>query len=749
MSLGDIYYILFRRKWLILGASLLGFIAAGVVYALLPVKYQSVAELYIGYVVNVKPLDATGPDSSPLVRDPGAMILNSELQILKSLDLAKAVAETEGPASILGTKTAGTNAADVAQAAMVIENNLLAEVSPNSQMIKITFSHENRGLVQPVLDQLITNYIIEHSVIHHRTAEFDSYLRTQIDMRKMRLNNTEDKLAQLKNAEGIVDIGQAKMAFTASEEKLKEENYVAMSELDEAMARANVLSNLLAKTMMDGVSGASTNASMTNQLSPPTESEKEAYNKARQRLADLQAFGEKLQIELGYTTNSSRVKINQLDIEDAEAKKKAMEDAHPALVVSAETRTTGLDPAAAYNNAMWQIAGIQARIARQTNELALIRDRGTNLVQSEVTVHELERDLKEDEGELAQMQRTLDVATTDAEAGPYKVSSISISEQPTPPVLDVKKRNNLVGGIAGGGVALGLALAFLWEMMLDRSFKRPQEVATKLGLPFFLAVPYLNGHGPLRLSERGKAVKLLPASADAAKAGGAEGRVLAPAREGPMAPWDENPAWQPFHETLRDRLIAYFEMANLTHKPKLVALTGCHRGAGVSTLAAGLACSLSETGDGNVLLVNMNSEDGDAHRFYRGKLNLGLEDIFEKEKENRELALVQDKLYVVKESSMREKLPSILPKRFSHLVSKMKASDYDYIIFDMPPVTQTSVTTRLARFMDMVLLVVEAEKTDRDVAQRAASQLSESRANLGVVMNKSRSYVPRLLHQEF
>ncbi len=34
MSLGDIYYILFRRKWVILGVSLLGFIAAGVAFCL-------------------------------------------------------------------------------------------------------------------------------------------------------------------------------------------------------------------------------------------------------------------------------------------------------------------------------------------------------------------------------------------------------------------------------------------------------------------------------------------------------------------------------------------------------------------------------------------------------------------------------------------------------------------------------------------------------------------------------------------
>ena len=110
--------------------------------------------------------------------------------------------------------------------------------------------------------------------------------------------------------------------------------------------------------------------------------------------------------------------------------------------------------------------------------------------------------------------------------------------------------------------------------------------------------------------------------------------------------------------------------------------------------------------------------------------------------------MVQDNLYVVKETTNRDKLPIILPKRFGHLVSKMKASDYDYIIFDMPPVTQISVTPRLARFMDMVLLVIESGKTDRDVAQRAAALLTDSRANLGVVMNKTRRYVPRRLLQE-
>ena len=83
------------------------------------------------------------------------------------------------------------------------------------------------------------------------------------------------------------------------------------------------------------------------------------------------------------------------------------------------------------------------------------------------------------------------------------------------------------------------------------------------------------------------------------------------------------------------------------------------------------------------------------------------------------------------------------------LIPKLRASDYDYIIFDMPAVTQTSLTPRLARVMDMVLLVIESEKTNQDVARKVVSLLTESAARVTTVLNKAHSYVPARLHQEF
>jgi Mrp family chromosome partitioning ATPase len=197
---------------------------------------------------------------------------------------------------------------------------------------------------------------------------------------------------------------------------------------------------------------------------------------------------------------------------------------------------------------------------------------------------------------------------------------------------------------------------------------------------------------------------------------------------------------------LRDRLIVNFEVRNLNHNPKLVAVTSCGRRAGVSTIAAGLAASLSDTGDGNVLLVDMNGEEGSSQHFYKGTPGCGLDDALETGTKSN--AFVQDNLYVATEPTGEGSMPRTVPRRFAKLMPKLKTSEYDYIIFDMPPVSQTSVTPRLSGLMDMVLLVIESEKTNKEIVERATALLHESKATVSTVLNKVRTYVPGQLHRD-
>lgn len=265
-----------------------------------------------------------------------------------------------------------------------------------------------------------------------------------------------------------------------------------------------------------------------------------------------------------------------------------------------------------------------------------------------------------------------------------------------------------------------------------------------IGIPLFLSIPSLGKKGKLR-----KAKKAEPTAPEASGQPSHEspgGLALAnrPQTDSELARLENAHLLHSFHETLRDRLIGFFESRNVVHKPKLIAVTGLDHGSGVTTTAAGLASCLSETGEGNVLLVDMTAGQGSAQQFFQGKELCGLEDVLS----TRANAQVQDNLYVVSEEPSQDRLSRILPQRFNKLVPQLKASNFDYIIFDMPAVSQLSITPRLAGFMDMVLLVVESEKTDREMVQRATALLAQSKAPVGAILNKTKTYVPARIHQE-
>src|SRR5207302_8588067 len=52
-------------------------------------------------------------------------------------------------------------------------------------------------------------------------------------------------------------------------------------------------------------------------------------------------------------------------------------------------------------------------------------------------------------------------------------------------------------------------------------------------------------------------------------------------------------------------------------------------------------------------------------------------------------------------------------KKFFDLMPNLKASDFDYIIFDMPPLSETSPTLGMAPFMIKLMYIVKTEHANR------------------------------------
>src|ERR1700761_1151667 len=125
MTPGDIYFILFRHKWKIILLSLAGVVAAAAYWWYYPPPFESEAKLFVRYVldsraVNTDPKNAqmTSPDAM------GQSIINSEIEILTSFDLAEQAAKNIGPEKILA-KYGGGN--DPTKAAEVVRKNLVVE----------------------------------------------------------------------------------------------------------------------------------------------------------------------------------------------------------------------------------------------------------------------------------------------------------------------------------------------------------------------------------------------------------------------------------------------------------------------------------------------------------------------------------------------------------------------------------------------------------------------------------------------
>src|SRR5215469_3184327 len=224
LTLGDIYFILFRHKWKILVLSALGFIAAFALPRLSAKVYQSEAELLIRYVSEKQ---APNPGDTDSVKSPddGGNILNTEIQILTSLDLAQEVATNLGPEKILG-KNGGS---DPFAAANVVHSGLSVDVPNKSDVIRIVFKSTDSTIIQPVLQEVINTYLEKHHEIH--SGEYSDFLTRQTSFLQDELKNDEELLRNLKTNLNVVSIDDDRKRFSDEISRLQQGIFDAEAEL--------------------------------------------------------------------------------------------------------------------------------------------------------------------------------------------------------------------------------------------------------------------------------------------------------------------------------------------------------------------------------------------------------------------------------------------------------------------------------------------------------------------------------------
>jgi len=746
VSRNDVLFALFKHKKKIVWGTLAGLAAAAAVFFFFPPIYESDAKLLVRYLVERGNLDTV--DST---RNPGGYaattdtIIGSEMEILSSWDIAVQTAEAVGVKRLL-PHVSGTPTKE--DAASTIASGLSLTTHRGSNIIFASYKNRDPELATLVLSELVNRYFNKHLEVHRSAGAFD-FVTQQTDQVRARLNQTEDALKDLRAKVGIMSLDDATKDLSSEVTKAEEQLHVAEAELAEQQARVRQMggsspngeivpsSSKSAKPMPSGT--AENNAKSGAEKSeisaspPPDKTQPPAeviqqyqalgsgLQKLRQQQLDL--FGK-------YTPESQMVKGNQTEISEVENQRRNLEKKYPDLpaiaATSAASKRKDSDPL----GEIAHLAGLQAKKEALASRLHDIRERMAQLSQLAPQIGDLERQKLMQETNYKYFEATLEKARVDEALDPSKIPNISAVQRPSPPILVTDLRNKIILGVAVGGFGLTVAFALLKELFLTRTVRRPIEVEKFVGISPLLSIPYNSR----------------PNTASASNGNGKVDKIVVKATSKNLAPWDLNHFIRPYAEAIRDRLGLYFELHNLTHKPKLVGVAGFSEASGTSTLAAGLAAALSETNEGKVLLVDVSLGPDHVHPFFKGKpaypLNAAL-------KPNGSIDAAAENLYLATVGgSANTGLAQLGLKKFFDLMPNLKASDFDYIIFDMPSLHQTSPTWGMAAFMDKFLLVVEAEKNTRDTVKRGYRRLVTERDNVSVVVNKARSYGPKSLELE-
>ena len=183
---------------------------------------------------------------------------------------------------------------------------------------------------------------------------------------------------------------------------------------------------------------------------------------------------------------------------------------------------------------------------------------------------------------------------------------------------------------------------------------------------------------------------------------------------------------------------------------RLVTFSSAQSGAGCSWVVARLGQLLAEANAGSVCIVDANFRSPVQHYAFNKVNGNGLSDALISSEPVT--AFVQPlgggRLNLLTSGSERRKAePLLASTAFLACIDELR-NEFDYVLFDTPPLSVCSDALVVAGRVEGLALVVEAGSTDRETARRAAKDVAAANVRmLGVILNKRTYPIPAALYK--
>jgi Mrp family chromosome partitioning ATPase len=182
----------------------------------------------------------------------------------------------------------------------------------------------------------------------------------------------------------------------------------------------------------------------------------------------------------------------------------------------------------------------------------------------------------------------------------------------------------------------------------------------------------------------------------------------------------------------------------------IVQFVGSRKNEGTSTIVSEFGRFLAERAGKYVLLVDADHTHLSQHRVFKQRPSSSLQDILDEGK-SLEGAISQVR-------NSRLFLTCLSNSRTSNHVSSVSMSDrsvwnrlrseFDFILIDSPPLSESDESLTLCPIVDGVVVVVEAERTRSQVVASTKNRITQQGGSiLGLVFNKQRYYIPEWIYK--
>jgi capsular exopolysaccharide synthesis family protein len=182
----------------------------------------------------------------------------------------------------------------------------------------------------------------------------------------------------------------------------------------------------------------------------------------------------------------------------------------------------------------------------------------------------------------------------------------------------------------------------------------------------------------------------------------------------------------------------------------VVLVVNAVHGEGGSSVAKRLAGAIVQAESGRVLLVDANLRSPSQHLTFGVRQSPGFSDVTAGGPEVQTAELATSEVGFALLPAGKSQDDPIHLMRESNLASALGElrKSFDWIVVDGPPVTIYSEATTLSSLADATILVVRAESTRAEVADRAKRTVMESGGYLaGAILNRREYHIPDFIYR--